>query len=282
LGGGSNRVKKDLGAPRTGTNQWNDWYNYTILAAAGAGFNNQGRKTLAHPEYHLIQSWWHPTNNLGKLPGDFTHGTRSFIWMRCRGCKYKCGTHHEWMVKVKDLISNVSRRGGYIVCPSCESKGGFCECQSVANHPKLFREWHPDNPPAREVAKNSDGQYLWLCLADRGHPFYEACCFGRSMSNSGCPGCGREGSRTTGYPVVSRGRPDLAAEWDPTRNNKLPSQVTLGNHYRAWWVCSSNTMHDPWQAMVYSRALRGTGCPACERSTTSPRSFGAVQNQESW
>jgi len=56
----------------------------TKLSAAGAGFNNRGKKTLAHPDYYLIQSWWHPTKNLGKLLGDFTHKCRQTIWLRCQ------------------------------------------------------------------------------------------------------------------------------------------------------------------------------------------------------
>jgi len=52
-----------------------------MFSSAGAGFNNRRKKTLAHPDYHLIQSWWHPTKNLGKLPGNFTHKSNQVIWL---------------------------------------------------------------------------------------------------------------------------------------------------------------------------------------------------------
>jgi hypothetical protein len=113
---------------------------FVIFSAAGAGFNDHGKKTLAHPEYHIIQSWWHPTKNLGKLPGDFPHRCGQTVWLRCPGCRHECGRHHEWQAMVASLTSNLERNGGHIVCPSCESKGGLCECQSVANHSRLSRE----------------------------------------------------------------------------------------------------------------------------------------------
>jgi hypothetical protein len=76
--------------------------------------------------------------------------------------------------------------------------------------------------------------------------------------------------------VVSVGRPDLAAEWDLIRNEKLPSEVTLGSGYKAWWVCS-NPEHNGWQTFVYHRALKGSGCPACQNTNRyKQRRFGSA------
>jgi hypothetical protein len=74
--------------------------------------------------------------------------------------------------------------------------------------------------------------------------------------------------------VLSVGRPDLAEQWDNTRNTKTTSDVTLGSCYKAWWVCS-NPEHLPWQAAVKARAMEGTGCPACKyKNRFKPRIFG--------
>jgi hypothetical protein len=155
-----------------------------------------------------------------------------------------------------------------MVCPSCDGRRGLCKCQSVANHPRLSREWHPDNPPATEVAKSSSLKVVWLC--PEGHPPYTASCHARSTHNSGCPVCGA--TNRTRHPVVSVGRPDLALEWDTKRNRKTPSEVTLGSMYRAGWFCSSNSDHPPWQAVVKDRALKGNGCPACNFASKDSRS----------
>jgi len=216
---------------------------------------------------------WHPTLNLGKLPADFTHKSAQKVWLRCPGCIHECGRHHEWEAKV----NNLTRYGSKIVCPYCESRGSgsFCECQSVANEPRVCSEWHPSNPPANQVAKNSHIQYLWECR--EGHPIYKATCNDRSCHNTGCPVCGIEKSKTTRHPVVSVGRPDLAGEWDHKRNEKLPSEVTLGSRFKAWWICRRNPEHSSWQAKVQSRALSGANCPACTtQNRFKPRKFGPV------
>jgi hypothetical protein len=223
----------------------------------GAGFNDKGKKTLAHPDYQLIQGLWHPTRNLGKAPGNFTQKSKQRVWLRCPGCLHECGRQHEWEAR----IFNLTQHGGHTFCPYCISKNKkFCPCRSVESDPRLSKEWHFSNPPANQVAKSSNEKYLWLCL--EGHPPYKATCLSRCTLNSGCPECGAEKSRTTCHPVVSVGRPDLAEKWDFERNDKLPSEVTLGSHYRAWWVCS-NPEHSGWQAVVKNRALQGGGCPAC-------------------
>jgi hypothetical protein len=224
-------------------------------ALAGVGFNAKGKKTLAHPDYLKIQQLWYPANNQGKLPADFTHGSGLKVWLRCPGCQHGCGRVHEWEARAIDIARNVERR----VCPRCESFGTFCPCRSVENHPTLSREWHPDNPHPSTVSSSSRFKAKWLC--PRGHPSFVATCNSRCTLNSGCPVCGNAKRGTTRHPPVSE-RPDLLKDWMHERNDKPPSEVTLGSHYRAWWKCS-NREHPPWQATVERRALKGTGCPKC-------------------
>jgi hypothetical protein len=215
---------------------------------------------------------WHPTRNQGKVPADFTHKSAQKVWLRCPGCIHECGRQHDWEAS----IDHLTKYGGHTVCPYCVSKRNkFCPCRSVANDPRLSMEWHSSNPPANQVAKSSKNKYVWEC--PEGHPPYKARCDHRCTYNTGCPVCGVEKSRTTRHPVVSVGRPDLAEEWDLERNSRLPSEVTLGSSYKAWWVCSSNSEHPGWQAVVQNRALLGSGCPACKNiNRFKPRKFGST------
>jgi len=245
-------------------------YQPTISVGAGVEINDKGEFTLAHPDYQHIQSLWDPTRNQGKLPADFTYGSRQQVSLRCPGCIHGCGRRHEWEASVNSLTNG----GRKIVCPDCYSgHGGFCECRSVESDPRLTREWHPSNPPASQVAKSSNKRYLWVC--PEGHPPYKASCFNRSSYNSGCPVCGVVKTGTTRHPVISVGRPDLAVEWDHGRNTKSPNEVTLGSNYKAHWVCSNNPEHPSWQAVVKNRALGGRGCLACRTMNRfKPRLFG--------
>ena len=55
--------------------------------------------------------------------------------------------------------------------------------------------------------------------------------------------------------------PDMAKEWDYTKNGHLtPDDFTEHSSHKAWWICK-NHGHS-WQASVTVRA-RGNGCPYC-------------------
>ena len=69
---------------------------------------------------------------------------------------------------------------------------------------------------------------------------------------------------------LAKRRPDLAAEWHPTKNGELTLDlVTPGSSRKVWWICAKG--HE-WQAQIYSRATLGTGCPICssELKTSFP------------
>jgi hypothetical protein len=167
----------------------------------GQGFNNKGKKMVAHPDYQLIQGMWHPTLNPGKVPADFTHKSSQKVWLRCSGCLHECGRHHEWEASIHLLTQN----GGNTVCPYCISKRTkFCPCRSVERISRLRKKWHSSNPPANQVAKSSNKKYLWLC--PERHSPYIASCANRCTSNTGCPVCGVEKSRTTRHPGLSGGQ----------------------------------------------------------------------------
>lgn len=60
-------------------------------------------------------------------------------------------------------------------------------------------------------------------------------------------------------------RPDLAAQWHPTKNDSSPRRVAEHAAYRAWWLCS--TCGHEWPAKVFNRAA-GSGCPCCANRVT--------------
>jgi Zn finger protein HypA/HybF involved in hydrogenase expression len=60
-------------------------------------------------------------------------------------------------------------------------------------------------------------------------------------------------------------RPDLAAQWHPTKNDLSPPRVAEHAAYRAWWLCS--TCGHEWPAKVFNRAA-GSGCPCCANRVT--------------
>ena len=83
---------------------------------------------------------------------------------------------------------------------------------------------------------------------------------GGGLYPSGCPYCAGKQAWPGENDLASQ-RPDLLDQWHPTKNLPMtPERVTVGGHFKAWWVCEQG--HE-WQAIVKSRTLGGCGCPVC-------------------
>lgn len=54
--------------------------------------------------------------------------------------------------------------------------------------------------------------------------------------------------------------PELASQWDHSKNDKTPTDVTFSSAYKAWWICPE-CAHN-WQQSVNNRK-NGRGCPNC-------------------
>ena len=88
---------------------------------------------------------------------------------------------------------------------------------------------------------------------------WEAVINSRTTGGNGCPYCAGK-KVLAGYNDLATTRPDLAAEWHPSRNGDLyPDSVTAGSSKKVWWRCERG--HE-WEAKVVSRK-RGFSCPYC-------------------
>ena len=127
------------------------------------------------------------------------------------------------------------------------------------NELALLTQWHPvKNGPLtpRQVSYGSRQKIWWLC--PKGHEWQTAV-YTRTKG-SGCPYCAGKQAWPGENDLASQ-RPDLLAQWHPTKNLPMtPERVTVGSHFKAWWVCEQG--HE-WRAIVKSRTLGGTGCPVC-------------------
>lgn len=135
------------------------------------------------------------------------------------------------------------------------------------DRPELLREWHPTkNAPLTPegITYGSKRSVWWKC--EKGHE-WQAMIYTRAGAGSGCPYC--KGKRAwPGENDLASQRPELAAQWHPTKNGSLtPAEVPLGSHHKAWWVCEKGHV---WQAIVKSRTINGTGCPICTNRVLLP------------
>ena len=67
---------------------------------------------------------------------------------------------------------------------------------------------------------------------------------------------------------VRFGREELLEQWHPEKNLSLtPDAVSYGSKKRIWWCCSQG--HE-WEASVYARSGKHTGCPYCTGKRVAP------------
>jgi hypothetical protein len=194
---------------------------------------------------------WHPALNGQLTPRDVAPHSAKKVWWRCP-------SGHDYQMT---LGNRCSLGQGCPVCAGQRVLPGLNDMATTA--PTLAAQWHPTlNAPLtpRDVFRSTAKRFWWL--DGLGHE-WEASANERS-NGLGCPYC--SGQRILiGFNDLATRRPDLAAEWHPSRNqDRAATAVTVMNGTRAWWRCS--TCAHEWGAIVSSRSA-GSGCPACAGQT---------------
>ena len=101
-------------------------------------------------------------------------------------------------------------------------------------------------------------------------------------TDPGHRGKGRGCAKCAGQVVISGENdlqtkfPNIAKEWDYSKNNKKPNEVAAFCNTKYWWVCSKCGHH--WETTVYVRTGMGCGCPECKKKVLSQKSSRKVLN----
>lgn len=120
----------------------------------------------------------------------------------------------------------------------------------------------------RYLSFGSHKKIDWVC--DLGHNFSTDPCkftnpYRGDLGVFKCPYCSGQ-KVLKGFNDLTTTRPDLAKEWDYSKNDTSPTQITKGSHKDIWWKCS---LGHSWKARVSARDY-GNGCPYCtSKSRTS-------------
>lgn len=75
-----------------------------------------------------------------------------------------------------------------------------------------------------------------------------------------CPYCNNDRVRE-GFNDIATTHPQILIDWDYTKNEKLPTEISYGSQYSANWVCH-NCGHE-WKARVGNRIIKKSRCPVC-------------------
>lgn len=217
---------------------------------------SRSKKIISLAEHNPeILAEWHPTKNTAITPQSISYGSAMKVWWICK-------EGHEW-----EATPNHRTRGRG--CPECANlhraitkrKNIVAKRGSLADkNPELAHEWHPTKNGAltpHDISVNSPERVWWQCLKDKSHE-WDAPINSRN-SGAGCPIC--SGHRLiVGVNDLATIRPDLVAQWHPTKNRDLkPIDVIAGTDRNVWWECEKG--HE-WQARINNR-INGNNCPIC-------------------
>ena len=202
----------------------------------------KGSLAVEAPE---LAAEWHPTKNGELTPDKVTVSSAKRVWWLG-----KCG--HEWQTVVSCRYKGSK-------CPYCAGNRilkGFNDL--ATKYPELAAEWHPTKNGELTPDMVMPGirrKVWWQC--SKGHA-WQASLYNRT-NHAGCPYCfGRYAIK--GENDLATIKPELAAEWHPTKNGDLtPDMFRVNSSKKVWWKCSNG--HE-WQAMITSR-YNGSGCPRC-------------------
>lgn len=205
-------------------------------------------------DYPDLVAEWHPVKNGYKLPEDFTYGSGVKLWWQCK-------EGHEWST------SPLSRTQKKSNCPKCynstrsdNTRKATSSLNLATEFPKLCKEWHSakNKKLPQSFMPRSMDKVWWLC--SKGHE-WQAVIDSRTAGR-GCPYC--SGRRASPEHNFGRTFPEIASEWDTTKNKKTPDQYTPHSNQKVWWRCLKGHKY---QSQICSRAS-GAGCPKCTNQSS--------------
>ena len=199
-----------------------------------------------YPE--LVKEWNHEKNGSLK-PNNCKPGSNRKVW-------WICPKGHEWQTLV---YHRALRRTG---CPYCAGNLVLPgENDLLTLFPEIATELDirkNQGVSPSELCAKSGKSVWWQCK--EGHSWKTAI-ISRTNLKSGCPFCAGK-QAIAGENDLGTLRPDLAAEWHPSKNKDFtPSECTFSSGRKVWWICKEG--HE-WRAVVSTRTGKDRcGCPYC-------------------
>ena len=189
----------------------------------------------------LVNEWNHTKNKL--KPENYLANSGKKVW-------WICLKKHEWQATIASRNSSGSN------CPIC-SGNIVEESNSIFYNNKLISIWNFNknkNINPKKISANSNKKVWWMC--EKKHEWESI--ISNITKGSGCPYCsGRKATIETSF---GSNFPEILKEWDFSRNELNPLEVSCQSKKKIWWKCINK--HE-WQTTVQNRTL-GSKCPVCK------------------
>lgn len=202
-----------------------------------------------------------------KVHGNKYDYTKSFYVNSSTKIIIICKEHGEF---TQISSSHCSQKSG---CPKCSikkvgNKNALPkEKESLKNlYPEICKEWSNKNELGPEHYKWASRKSVWWKCNKCSYE-WESRIGNRTIQNKGCPACA--GLVVTDRIRLSKIRPDLIKEWDFTKNENTPDDVSIHSAKKKWWICSK--CGNSWKTEIRVRTERNNNCSKCCSSNGEKR-----------
>ena len=212
-----------------------------------------------YPE--LLQEWDYIKNGDLK-PELLTYKSHKKVWWKCpKGHSYQNTPH-----------KRTERKQG---CPFCSGRYATEENNLLILNPDICVEWDYEKNEGKrpeDFTSSSSKKVWWLCKKCANS--WQATIANRGRGNS-CPKCAEALRRESFNQSIilkngslANNKPEILEEWDYTKNNISPEEVTSHSARKVWWKC--NKCGNEWESSISNRT-RGNGCPVCSRKNRAQK-----------
>jgi len=205
----------------------------------------QGSLADVYPD--LLLEWDYERNSID--PTSILPGSRQNAHWICSKCGYR------WETKV---INRTTKGHGCRLCSKQDTVKGVNDLTTT--RPDMLSEWNyekNDHLP-EEFSEHSNKIVWWKCITCD----YEwKAAINMKSRGHGCPCCSGRVPRV-GVNDLKTLRPDIAKDWDYSKNSKGPEAYKVNSHINAAWKCT--VCGYEWNNRIINRS-RNPGCPRCKR-----------------
>ena len=221
------------------------------------GFNDL---LTTNPE---LESRWDFDKNCNIDIFSASKGSEKVVW-------WKCKNGHSFQDKIYVMSQSPN------LCPVCSNTKIVKGINDLStSYPLLMEEWdfkkNTLNP--YKTSYGNTKKAWWICKKCKKE--WQASISSRTSLNTGCPYCAGQ-LVNSGINDLKTKFPEIAKEWDTTKNKIEPSMVMPGSNKKYFWKCK---LGHSYKMTVVDRTS-GSGCPYCinkkilvgynDLSTTNP------------
>ena len=200
--------------------------------------------SLGYLRPDLAKQWDYERNE--KTPFDYLpRSNQSVYWI--------CENGHHFKARIN------SRTKGKAKCSICLNQTIIDGVNDfVTLYPEIAEEWDYERNTVdpHKISGGSNKSFYWKCKKC-GYS-WKTSLASRTKRGSSCPIC-KNKKVVSGHNDLETLYPEIAKEWDYSKNPEKPSNVNPGSNKVFYFICPKG---HPYEKRLYLR-VQGSGCPYC-------------------